>query len=358
MNTFEDDNSLPFDIRPGALGFNPAFRQRDAGQEVPVGDAHRLPGHRLQRRQRPQLLLVGRATARITKLAGSHSFKIGADYRILGVEALRTSASRPAATRSTASSPARRQSDARRAATRSPTCCSGYPSSGTLTLNSPFNNFVNYYSVLRAGRLARQRQADAELRRAPRARNAACRSGTTSWSSASIATPSARSTSRSPARSGRRHAGAAGARRPDVTPARTAPTSTTGNPPAIKFSPRVGFAYSMNDKTVVRGGYGLFWAPWAVRRCSNSAGLLADHHAAAGHDDPDHVDRQPVPDRLDRRSRGNALGMLTGRQHARSASSIRTRRAARAPVLGRHAARAARRHERRRRLHRLDRAAT
>lgn len=35
----------------------------------------------------------------------------------------------------------------------------------------------------------------------------------------------------------------------------------TGNNNRNKISPRVGFAYSMNDKTTFRGGYGLFWAP-------------------------------------------------------------------------------------------------
>ena len=35
-----------------------------------------------------------------------------------------------------------------------------------------------------------------------------------------------------------------------------------GNQPAAKFSPRVGFVYSMNPKTVVRGGYGIYQAPW------------------------------------------------------------------------------------------------
>ena len=38
------------------------------------------------------------------------------------------------------------------------------------------------------------------------------------------------------------------------------PTST-GNPNHNKISPRVGAAYSLNSKTVLRGGYGLFWAP-------------------------------------------------------------------------------------------------
>ena len=34
-----------------------------------------------------------------------------------------------------------------------------------------------------------------------------------------------------------------------------------GNPPTVKWSPRAGLAYSFNTKTVLRGGYGIFWAP-------------------------------------------------------------------------------------------------
>jgi hypothetical protein len=35
-----------------------------------------------------------------------------------------------------------------------------------------------------------------------------------------------------------------------------------GNPAAVKVAPRGGFSYSLNKETVVRGGYGLFYAPW------------------------------------------------------------------------------------------------
>jgi trimeric autotransporter adhesin len=39
-----------------------------------------------------------------------------------------------------------------------------------------------------------------------------------------------------------------------------APTQQT-TPVKTKFGPRLGFAYSLNDKTTIRGGYGIFWAP-------------------------------------------------------------------------------------------------
>jgi hypothetical protein len=38
--------------------------------------------------------------------------------------------------------------------------------------------------------------------------------------------------------------------------------TTQGHPPAVKWSPRVGAVYSLDPKTVVRGGYGLYWAPY------------------------------------------------------------------------------------------------
>ena len=40
-----------------------------------------------------------------------------------------------------------------------------------------------------------------------------------------------------------------------------APTEQ-GNQPAIKAAPRVGAVYSFNDKTVLRGGWGLYYSPW------------------------------------------------------------------------------------------------
>ena len=36
------------------------------------------------------------------------------------------------------------------------------------------------------------------------------------------------------------------------------------NPPPVKVGPRVGFAYSLGTGTVLRGGYAVFWAPYAI----------------------------------------------------------------------------------------------
>ncbi len=36
---------------------------------------------------------------------------------------------------------------------------------------------------------------------------------------------------------------------------------TQSDPRGLKLGPRAGFVYSLNDKTVVRGGWGIFWAP-------------------------------------------------------------------------------------------------
>ncbi len=50
-----------------------------------------------------------------------------------------------------------------------------------------------------------------------------------------------------------------------------------GDPAAIKIAPRGGFSYSLNTNTVLRGGYGLFYAPWNYSRAQHGqAGFTRD----------------------------------------------------------------------------------
>jgi trimeric autotransporter adhesin len=47
--------------------------------------------------------------------------------------------------------------------------------------------------------------------------------------------------------------------------------TTQGNQPAVKWSPRVGVVYEIAEKTVLRGGYGLYWAPFNYPGVSTSS---------------------------------------------------------------------------------------
>ena len=101
-----------------------------------------------------------------------------------------------------------------------------------------------------------------------------------------------------------------------------------GDPAAIKIAPRGGFSYSLNKETVLRGGYGLFYAPWNYTRGQHGqAGFTRRHDVepVGSHDRrADHVVGQPVPGRPDRADRQLTW---TAHQHrrARSGSSTRTR---------------------------------
>ena len=111
----------------------------------------------------------------------------------------------------------------------------------------------------------------------------------------------------------------------------------------VVAAPRRGLFAQPEDR--VRGGYGLYWAPWNYQAPSSGAQLRpgrlhAEHHRRA--QTASHSDRladQPVPERRGRAA-GNSLGALTGvgTQHQ---FVDQTRRAAGAAVLGRPAARAA-----------------
>src|SRR5262249_7161475 len=46
--------------------------------------------------------------------------------------------------------------------------------------------------------------------------------------------------------------------------------TTQGDPEKIKASPRVGVVYSFNNATVLRSGYGIYWAPFNYQAPSTS----------------------------------------------------------------------------------------
>jgi hypothetical protein len=263
MNTFDDDNSLPYDFDASTLGFNPIFANAIPVQKFPsltLNGAGGYAGTGFSGQADRNYYSWG-LNGSLTKLKGSHSLKVGADYRILGVDALSHGASAGSFTFSGTFTGSNANNPNALSRNSIADLLLGYPSVGTITLNSRFDNYVKYYGMFLqddwrvTDKLTFNYGVRLEHETGLRERDNQLVVGfdRTAASPLNVTIP-ADPVAGTPARQvlgGLMFAGVNGA--PDYV----------GNPPKIKASPRLGMAYSINDKTVVRAGYGLFWAPWS-----------------------------------------------------------------------------------------------
>jgi hypothetical protein len=304
MNTFEDDNSLPYDYDPAALGFSQSFLSAMPVKKFPSVTTTGYQGTGFSGVNNRNYYTYG-GNGTITKLIGGHSYKVGADYRILGVKAENFGQSSGSFTFNGQFTAANPTVNVRNAIAD---LMLGVPSAGSFTQNSQVNNFVKYYSAyfqddwrvsdkltLNWGvRLEKESGlAEADNKLVVGFDKSAINPLNVTIPADPIAGTPARQVT-----GGLIYAGQNGAK------------ETTGNPPAIKFSPRVGMAYSMNDKTVVRGGYGLFWAPWSYG-ANNSVGFSATTNMAQPNNIPAISVTDPFPSGLIPIS-GNSRGLLSG----------------------------------------------
>ncbi|HUE90020.1 MAG TPA: carboxypeptidase-like regulatory domain-containing protein [Vicinamibacterales bacterium] len=88
-----------------------------------------------------------------------------------------------------------------------------------------------------------------------------------------------------------------------------------GNPAAVKVAPRGGFSYSINSQTVARGGYGLFYAPWNYSRTQHGqigfSRTTSLNQADSTRGVPITTLDNPFPAGL-QEPIGSSLGLLTG----------------------------------------------
>ena len=87
----------------------------------------------------------------------------------------------------------------------------------------------------------------------------------------------------------------------------------TGNPLAIKYAPRIGVAYQIDSKTVVRGGYGIYWVP-TFFSYQNAIGYSQTTSIVASVNNnftPAATINNPYPSGL-LQPTGNTLGALSG----------------------------------------------
>ena len=93
-----------------------------------------------------------------------------------------------------------------------------------------------------------------------------------------------------------------------------APTEQ-GNPKKIKPAPRVGATYAIDANTVLRGGYGLYWAPWNYNTSQHGqigfARSTSLNQSSAESEVPLTVLDNPYPAGL-QAPIGSSLGLLTG----------------------------------------------
>jgi hypothetical protein len=259
MNTFADDNSLPFPFDTHTLGWDTAFADAIPVQKFPAVTLTGYNGTGFTGEANRDYYSWG-INGTVTKLAGSHSFKVGADYRLLGIDALALGQSAGSFTfngQFTGSNANNPSATSRNAIAD---LLLGYPSSGSITLNSQFDNYIRYYGafVQDDWRVNDRLTVNYGLRFEHETGLAEKNNQLVVDFDRDVVSPlnvtiPADPVAGTPARQvmgGLVFAGQNGA------------NTYVGKPPAVKLSPRVGMAFSMNDRTVIRAGYGLFWAPW------------------------------------------------------------------------------------------------
>jgi hypothetical protein len=254
-NHFNDNNVLPYPFDAHTLGFNPAF------------------ANSIQVQMFPQLSFGGYGSAgyvgksdinyksngvngTLSKLAGAHSFKFGGDYRRIGVDAWSYGQSAGSFTFlggfTQGPNPL---SPARTSGNPIADVLLGYPTSGAVPVTTPINAFTHYYSgyiqddyrvsprvTLTYGvRLEHEDGLREENNHFTVGFDPTVVSPLNAW----VSIPG-----RDAITGGLIFAGVNGA------------ATQQGNPPAVKASPRAGLVLKINDNTVFRSGYGIFYAPW------------------------------------------------------------------------------------------------
>ena len=269
-NALTDDNR-PAEFDPAPLGFDPRYLAAVPLRKFPgigVSDYGR-GGSFLGDRPRDKATYYSRsASASATTLVGRHTLKAGSDYRVLGARFRNIGGmggfnfTRDFTLGPNPNAPAASSGDA------FASFLLGTPSSGGISLSAPIDVFVHYWSAYAQDdfRVSSRLTLDVGLRyeyeQGLREREDRFITG---WAYNKPLPIQVRGT------------------RPDGTPltltggvlyaGQDGAPRHQGDPNPWQFAPRVGASYALAGSTMLRGGYGLFWAP--------SQGISADEGATA-----------------------------------------------------------------------------
>ena len=266
---FPDNNTLTLDFDPASLQFSPTYLGQIQLKKFPYV---RIRGYdqfaaRTLGAINPTEINWKSVSANgyYSKFFGTHTMKVGADFRKIGVDTLipgQGAGSFDFDRDMTSSNGSGSTVDGNSFAS----FLLGYPSSlatrpSQLTVTTPLNVYTYYYggywqddwrvnSKLTLNYGLRVEHEDGLREQNNNFTVGFDPAATSALSSITIPADPIAGVSARPVVGGLMYAGVNGAK------------TTQGNPPKAKWSPRVGAVYSLDPKTVVRGGYGLFWAPW------------------------------------------------------------------------------------------------
>jgi hypothetical protein len=327
--TFPDNPSLSIDFDPATLGFASAFVNEVGQTGVSKFPIFTLTGYRGYGHQDPVKNRVYNSWGTngvISKFVGTHTFKVGADYRRIG--GLLDSTSCPSGCfvfgREFTSSTGSNNSNAIDGNAMA-SFLLGYPSgdfqaSGgdnptRMGLTTPLDLYTNYFGgyVQDDWRVSSKFTLNYGLRVEHEDGMREVNNNFTVGFDRKAASPvnvtiagNIDPTGATPARQvvgGLMFAGVNGN-----------PTQQ-GNPPKAKYSPRLGAVYSITPKTVLRGGYGLYWAPWNYPAPSptsyGAVGFSNNTGTPQSTITPTVLMSNPFPNSLVKPS-GSNLGLLAG----------------------------------------------
>lgn len=215
------------------------------------------------------------ANATVSRLAGKHTLKFGADYRLIGIETQSFSggagvfqfdryftSTNPLANGTATSGNAM--------AAMLMGYTSGQPDSSRLQVSTPFNAFVHYFggyaqddwrlspkTTVNVGVRVERETGLMEENNAFTVGFDPSLNPNTAGNGVTLGNITNPITGQ-PIRGGLMYAGVNGN------------NTYQGDPLAVKVSPRLGFVHSFSPKTVLRAGYGIYWAPWNYQSVSST----------------------------------------------------------------------------------------
>lgn len=316
LTQFRDDDTLSIDFDPASLGFDPAFSSAIQTKKFPnvaITDYYQLGAIDPS----PRNLYSWSANGTVSKLLGRHTVKTGVDFRTVGIDT--QSFANGAGTlnfdrRFTSANPSvNGVNGATPSGNALASLLLGYPSGdpgnqSSIQVSAPANYFFRYYGAYLQDdfRVSSKLTINGGLRiehedglREEENRFTVAFDRTLNPGGALGAI----SVNGRPVRGGLVYAGVNGA------------ATEQGNQPALKYSPRFGLVYSVNPKTVIRGGYGIYQAPW------NYQFVGAANYGQVGYSQNTFIQQNafipttflnnPFPGGVNQ-PRGNSLGALEG----------------------------------------------